>query len=362
MQQQHHASPPRPLHVVVTGGSSGIGAAIVEAFAAAGHHVMYSYFSRPPSNDERRADNVTARFLDQGDPASVARFAAAVRRWLPAGAKLDVLVNNAALGSATVHGYLDRTFGGVRSATDPLQQQGEAAGPEADLSLSNHVLEDLALMQVNALGPLWVTQALLPLLLVSPTRRAAVIFLGSVGGGTGVFPEYKPADLMSKAAVGYLARHMAAQHAHSPVDVVCVAPGATRTSMFEQSTLAALDGDARKRFLAAMPKGSLIEPAEVAACVLAIATQGWARILHGACIDASLGLGVRPGLQTEYPPPASADATAPTPVVETEEAWTAESPPSSSRPSSSRHHRASPPPRSSPTSSPLWMHYHRARL
>ncbi|ORZ36982.1 hypothetical protein BCR44DRAFT_1049884 [Catenaria anguillulae PL171] len=131
--------------------------------------------------------------------------------------------------------------------------------------------------------------------------RSSVIFLGSVGGGTAVFPEYLPADLMSKAAVGYLTRHLAAAHSHSPVDVLCVSPGATRTSMFEASTLNAMGPEEKQRFLASMPKGSLIEPDEVAQCVLAIATSGWARILHGACIDASLGLGVRPGLQTEFP-------------------------------------------------------------
>jgi hypothetical protein len=104
---------------------------------------------------------------------------------------------------------------------------------------------------------------------------------------------------MSKAAISYLTQHLAAKHVHSSLTVFCVSPGATRTDMFEASTLSPMFPEERQRFVEQMPKKSLIEPKEVAQCVLTLALAPWARILHGACIDASLGLGVRPGLQTE---------------------------------------------------------------
>ncbi|KAL7751608.1 hypothetical protein RI367_003073 [Sorochytrium milnesiophthora] len=275
-----------PLNVVVVGGSSGIGAAIVDAFAAAGHRVLFTYYSHRPATTTTAAAgvNVAYTFLDQGDVASITRFAAGVRAWLaqsPEGTgKLDVLINNAALGSGTVQGY-------VRSkGTAPLIEGG-------------HVSEDTALMTVNALGPMWITERLLPMMQPrsSSTSRSTVIFLGSVGGSSGVFPEYRASDLMSKAAVSYLAQHLAAEHSHSSIDVVCVSPGATETAMFRSSTIQKLaHPDA---FLRQMPKGRLIQPSEVAELIHAICTTSWGRVLHGANVDASLGLAVRPGLQTE---------------------------------------------------------------
>ena len=124
-----------------------------------------------------------------------------------------------------------------------------------------------------------------------------VLFMGSVGGGTATFPCYDPADLMSKAAVSYLTRHLAAAHPHTGLDVVCLAPGATDTPMFRASTLSRQADPAA--FVARMPKGRLLRVDEVAETAVLLATRPALRILHGASIDASLGLGVRPGLQTD---------------------------------------------------------------
>ncbi|MGH3772334.1 MAG: SDR family NAD(P)-dependent oxidoreductase, partial [Pseudonocardiaceae bacterium] len=73
---------------VVTGGSSGIGAATARALAAAGFHVVLG--ARRVQRCQEIADEIdgTAMALDVRDPDSVAAFAAAV----PAA---RVLVNNA---------------------------------------------------------------------------------------------------------------------------------------------------------------------------------------------------------------------------------------------------------------------------
>jgi NAD(P)-dependent dehydrogenase (short-subunit alcohol dehydrogenase family) len=226
-----------------------------------------------------------------------------------------VLVNNAALGSATVRAYLDAcpspmTSPAVAAGVDLVSNgsSSKATAPAGISSSSRKAAEDDALMRVNALGPLWVTEALMPLVRSgggsdAPGDRGygTVIFIGSVGGGSAaVFPEYCSADLMSKAAMTYLAKHLAAQHCRDiHVDVMCVSPGATETDMFRASTLSKMTPDDAAQFVDGMPKHCLIQPDDIARIVLWLASDPAARVFNGAVLDASMGLAVRPGLQTE---------------------------------------------------------------
>jgi NAD(P)-dependent dehydrogenase (short-subunit alcohol dehydrogenase family) len=68
--------------------------------------------------------------------------------------------------------------------------------------------------------------------------------------------------------------------------------------MFQVSTLNPMTLKQRETFIRSMPKGRLIEPEEIANIVVFLAS-GYSTPLHGAVIDASMGLGVRPGLITE---------------------------------------------------------------
>jgi NAD(P)-dependent dehydrogenase (short-subunit alcohol dehydrogenase family) len=302
------------LRVVITGGSAGIGAAMVRSFAAAGHHVLFTYLHSLASARALAAGNprTTMTRLDQGDISSVAAFGAVAAGW--AGDHgVDVLVNNAALGSATVRRYVDASrtaavsngsvgggVGATAASPDADAQDAASARPPA----LRRAAEDEALMRVNSLGPLWVTDVLMPLVeraasAEKPRRaRATIIFIGSVGGGSAaVFPEYRAADLMGKAAMTYLAKHLAAEHVRSPVDIMCVSPGATETDMFRKSTLSKMESV--RDFIDGMPKRRLIQPEEVAETVQWLAVSPAARVFHGAVLDASMGLAVRPGLQTE---------------------------------------------------------------
>ena len=288
-------SPIAMLNVIVTGGSSGIGYAAVAQFASQGHRVLATYCRHEGNLAELKAllPRVSTCQLDQGDLDSIELFAEVAKAWLAlneeSGSRLHVLVNNAALGSATVQQYVD------------IKLQGQ---PPCS-SLRRRALEDEALMRVNALGPLWVTEALQPMMTAFPSESkmkcarqySTVLFVGSVGGSIGVFPEYRSSDLMSKAAVAYLAKQKAAENISTNIDVLCVAPGATDTEMFRKSTLDSLADPAS--FVRSMPKQRLLTPEEIAASIYALCTERWARAFHGGVLDASLGLGVRPGVQTE---------------------------------------------------------------
>lgn len=135
--------------VVVTGAASGIGLATTHTLAAAGYHV----FAGMHTDAEVDAFNalatagVTALQLDVTDPANLTRAAQLVAAHVGA-AGLAGLVNNAGIGNAA-----------------PLEL------------LDPHTLRRL--LEVNVIGQLQTTQAMLPLLRSGSGR---IINIGSVGG------------------------------------------------------------------------------------------------------------------------------------------------------------------------------------
>eukprot|EP00474_Spongospora_subterranea_P011489 CRZ11947.1 hypothetical protein [Spongospora subterranea] len=279
------------LRVVITGGSSGIGRSVVQEFAEAGHQVLFTYLKNKAGADSLIAkypNNTHAVYCDQGNLECISNLYRQVKEWLN-GSTLHALINNAALGSETV-----RTYDNV----SPVLSKPVRKDDDLDIQdVLGRAWQDEALMRVNALGPLWITNSMIPLM-VGPSR-CVCIMIGSVGGSScAVFPEYCPADLMSKAALGYLTRHLAAQHIYDHIDVLCVSPGATITDMFRKSTLDKI-GAKVDDFIQKFPKRRLIEPEEIAAALLFLTTQSSCRIFHGSVIDASMGLSTRPGIQTE---------------------------------------------------------------
>jgi NAD(P)-dependent dehydrogenase (short-subunit alcohol dehydrogenase family) len=122
-----------------------------------------------------------------------------------------------------------------------------------------------------------------------------IILLSSVGGGITQFPGFNYADGMSKAAIAFLGRTLGADLAQTGVDVFTICPGATNTPMFQASTLNHLNDEVQKKVIASLPKMRLIDPREIAELGYFLTTDA-GRVLHGAVLDASMGLGVNPGL------------------------------------------------------------------
>jgi NAD(P)-dependent dehydrogenase (short-subunit alcohol dehydrogenase family) len=269
--ERQPVSPPnaRPRNVLITGGSGGIGRAVVGRFARTGDRVWFTYrlgrdrakaLVSELSAGGRRPP--VAFELDQGDWASHRRLLAA----LPG--PVDVLVNNAAVGTRTVERYAS---GGHR--------------------------QDEKFFQVNSVGPLWLIRQVLPTML--DRGYGKIINIASVNGGIAMFPAFRVADGMSKAALAYLTRHVAAETAHAPVEVFAVCPGAVETDMLSASTLSALTSERRRALEARLPMSRLLRPEEIADLVWWLCGDD-ARVLHGAVLDASMGLGAHPGLLTGH--------------------------------------------------------------
>ncbi len=248
--------------VFITGGSSGIGESLVNQFAQAGYQVFFSY-NHGETQSKRLVKllskySVQAIQMDQGDIKSIDKAISLLPK------NLDILILNAAVGTKTVENYENK-----------FEDQ------------------DIALMKINALGPLWLTTRLLPRL--KTQKPSKIIFISSVDGGINYFPGARYADGMSKAALTQFARQLASEHTHDPVDVFTVCPGATETPMLQASQLNSLSKDERKLFCDALPAKRLISTTEVAELVLFICSPA-GQILRGTVIDASLGLGNNPSV------------------------------------------------------------------
>ena len=217
------------LVAAVTGGASGIGAAIARRLMADGARV--AVLDRDVSNPPEGALPVEA---DVTDDASVR---AAVDRVLQEWDRLDVLVNNAGIGS-----------------------QGTVADNPDD--------EWLRVLDVNLLGMVRTTRAALPALRRSPS--AAIVNTGSIAATAGI-PQ-RAVYSASKGAVHALTRAMAADHLAEGIRVCAVAPGTADTPWIGRLLERADDPAAERTALEArQPHGRLVSADEVAGAVAYLA-------------------------------------------------------------------------------------------
>jgi NADP-dependent 3-hydroxy acid dehydrogenase YdfG len=194
-------SPSRPLPgagrtAVVTGASSGIGAATASRLAAEGFDVVLGARRLDRLNELASSIGGRALPLDVTDQSSVAEFADALDR-------VDVLVNNAG-------GAFD-------------------AAPVADADLDSWTRT----YDVNVLGTVRRTKALLPALRTS--GAADVVFVGSTAGL--ISYEGGASYTAAKHAVHTLAETLRLELNGEPVRVIEIAPGMVRTEEFTRNRL-----------------------------------------------------------------------------------------------------------------------------
>jgi NADP-dependent 3-hydroxy acid dehydrogenase YdfG len=181
---------------VVTGASSGIGAATAARLAREGFDVVVGARRLDRLTDLATAIGGRALPLDVTDPASVEAFAGALDR-------VDVLVNNAG-------GAFD-------------------ANPVADADLDSWART----YELNVLGTVRLTKALLPALRAS--GAGDVVFVSSTAGL--ISYEGGASYTAAKHGVHTLAETLRLELNGEPVRVVEIAPGMVRTEEFSANRL-----------------------------------------------------------------------------------------------------------------------------
>lgn len=218
------------LVAIVTGGASGIGAAIARRLADGGASVGVFDLDPVAADLEHFAIRV-----DVSDDDTVrAGVAAVVERF----GRIDILVNNAGIGA-----------------------QGTIADNTDD--------EWRRVFDVNLFGLVRVTRAALPWLRESPA--AAIVNMASIAATAGL-----PARALygaSKGAVLSLTLQMAADHLGDGIRVNAVCPGTADTPWVGRLLAAAEDTEAERAALEArQPHGRLVTAEEVAAAVAYLAS------------------------------------------------------------------------------------------
>jgi NAD(P)-dependent dehydrogenase (short-subunit alcohol dehydrogenase family) len=182
------------VSVLVTGANRGIGLALAQTYAKAGETVLAT--ARHPADAAAlKATGAEVFALAVTDTASVATLAGALR-----GRPIDLLINNAGIIGPDSRGVLDTDLDAFRQTLD-----------------------------VNTLGPLRVTQALMPSLRLAKGAKIAVISsqMGSLDGAKANHIAYRA----SKAAVNKLVRGLATELEREGIAVASLHPGWVRTDM-----------------------------------------------------------------------------------------------------------------------------------
>lgn len=230
---------------IVTGGASGIGAAVVEKLAASGAKVVVADFNEDSGKaivDKVTADGGTASFtkVDVSDPAQVE---AMVRFAVDTYGGLHLAVNNAGIGGA-------------------LAPTGE------------YTIDDWKkVIDINLNGVFYGLRFEIPAIVES--GGGAIVNLASILGNVGF--ANAPAYVSAKHGVVGLTKTAAIEYATKGIRINSVGPGFIRTPMVESG----LDEESLKGIAALHPVQRLGTPEEVANLILFLLSDDAAFLTGG---------------------------------------------------------------------------------
>lgn len=226
---------------VVSGGSRGIGRAIVELLAAQGYRVLFTYVSRETDANATAtavgkaggtAKALRANVAEQ--PAAKLVASAALDAW----GRIDVLVNNAG-----TH------LPGVTLADTPAAEWDRV-------------------LKTNLYGPYHLVQAVLPAMRAQ--KRGQIVSISS--NVTQRLPASYGVYTVSKVALEAFTRILAKEEGAHGIRVNAVAPGPIRTDMLAES-LDKMGQDKAQAFVQSVPLRRIGEPSEIAEVVAFLASD-----------------------------------------------------------------------------------------
>lgn len=236
--------------VLISGGSRGIGRAIVEAFAANGDNVAFLYRSRDEEAAKvAEAFGAVAIQADVSDPVEVRRATTEAEAAL--GGSIDVLVNNAAIS----------WIGQMQDMSDEEWRR---------------------VLDTNLSGAFYLSRGVVSGMVRNHYGR--IIHIGSMWGKVGASCEV--AYSATKAGIRGLTMAMAKELGPSGITVNCVEPGFIATEMN-----AAIDEDSKQALCDETPLGRMGTPEEVAAAVVFLASDA-AGFITGQVMGVDGGLAV----------------------------------------------------------------------
>lgn len=224
-------------HVVVTGASKGIGAAIVDALAAEGAKI--TLMGRSLAGLEQKAEGLAQAqcvAVDVMDPEAVSAGFAKAREGFGA---IDVLINNAG-----------------QAATAPFHKMDHGTWRQ--------------MMGVNLDSVFFCCQEAIADM--RPAKAGRIINIASTAALKGY--GYVSAYVAAKHGVLGLTRALALETAQHGITVNAVCPGYTETELVRDSIKTIMDktgrseDEARAELAKSNPQGRLIQPEEVADTVL----------------------------------------------------------------------------------------------
>jgi 3-oxoacyl-[acyl-carrier protein] reductase len=225
--------------VLVTGSSRGMGAAILEGFAAAGAACIVNYFADADGHNRRDADETAERLRRHSVPvhvfeADVSKYdsvAAMMKRIADTCGGLDVLVNNAGI---------------VRDRTVKKMSPGEWQ----------------SVLQTNLDGVFYCSKLGAEIL----RDGGRIVNISSISGVAGFHGQANYAA--AKAGVIALTKVLAKELARRGITVNAVAPGVIHTPMLD-----GLKPETLAEYVKHVPLGRVGRPEEVAHAVLFFACE-----------------------------------------------------------------------------------------